>query len=89
MALIDECDEILREIIDETERSHTLCPSVEISGIILDTRAISHFLDELEIVFHPLFQTLGFQVLAYFMEILALSSHVILNLTHGLRTSFL
>ena len=65
MALVDECNEILGEIVNQAERPHPFLPSVEISGIILDSGAITHFLDELEIIFHPLLQPLGFQCFTY------------------------
>ena len=87
MALINECYEILRKIIYKTERAHTLRPAVKITRIILDSRTISHLLDELQVILHPLLQTLCFQMLAYLIEILALGHHVVLDLADGLCTA--
>ena len=86
MALVDECNEILGEIVNQAERPHPFLPSVEIPGIILDSGAITHFLDELEIIFHPLLQSLSLQCLTYGIEIFHLGAHIILNLADGLGT---
>ena len=88
VTLIYKRNEILWEIIYQTERAHTLGTSVKIAGIILNTRTIAHFLDKFKVIFHPLFQTLCLQMLT-FLEILALGHHIILYLADGLGTSFL
>ena len=72
MALVDECDEVLWEIIYQAERAHAFASAVEISRIVLDSRTISHLLDEFEIIFHALLQSFGFQMLAYAPEVFAL-----------------
>ena len=89
MAFVDEGNEILRKIVDQAERSHALATTVEITGIVLYSGTITHFLYELEIIFHPLFQPLGFEVLSDFLEISALGHHVVLDLTDGLDATFL
>ena len=88
MALVDERYEILREIVDQTERPHAFTPAIKITGVILNTRAVAHFLDEFKIILHPLLQPFGFQMLSYLLEILALSHHIILNLAYGLGAAF-
>ena len=80
MALVNEGDEVLREIVYKAERPHPLSPSVKISGVILDSGAIAHFLDEFKVVLHPLLEPLGLEVLAYLVEIFALGHNVLLNL---------
>ena len=89
MAFINERDEILREIIYKAERAHSLASAVKIARVVFYSRAISHLLDELQIVLDSLFQSLGFQMLADFMEIFALCHHIILNLTDSFCTSLL
>ena len=89
VALVNECDEILREIVYQTERSHALAPAVEISRIVLDSRAVSHLLYELKIILDSLLQSLGLQMLAYALEILALRCHVVLDLAYRLGASLL
>ena len=64
VALVYESNEVLGEIIQQAERPFTLLAAVEITGVILDSGAIPHLLDHLQIVLHPLLETLGFQALA-------------------------
>ena len=89
MALVYERDEIIREIVDQTERPHAFGTSVEVSRIVLDAGAVAHLLYELQVVFHPLLQAFGLEVLSYFIEIFALGHHVVLNLAYGLYASLL
>ena len=89
MAFIDECDEVLREIVYQAERPHAFAASVEVAGVVLYAGTISHLLDEFKVIFHSLLQPLRLQMLADAPEIFALGRHVILYLTDGLYTSFL
>ena len=79
MALVYECDEIIREIVDEAERPFSGGAAVKISGIVLDTRTIAHLLDHLEVIFHPLLESLCLKRLAYALEILHLLYQVVLD----------
>ena len=88
MAFVDEAYEILREIVYQTERPHALRASVEIARIVLDARAVAHLLYEFQVIFYSLLQSLGFQVFAYILEILALGVHVVLDLAYGLSAAF-
>ena len=83
MTFVDEGYEIILEIVDEAERPLSLFPPVQISGIILYSGAITHLLDHLQVVFHPLFQPLGFEMLADFFEICELFHQVVLNHAYG------
>ena len=89
MTLIDERDEVLREVVYKAERPHALASAVEISRIVLNARAVAHLLYELEVIFHSLLQSLGFQVLSYALEVFALGNHVVLYLAYRLGASFL
>ena len=89
VALINEGDIVLREIVNQAERSHPFAAPVEIARIILDSGTIAHFLNHLQIVFHPLFQPLGFQALAEFQQLVVPRHKVILNHTDGFGGPFL
>ena len=89
MTLINEGYEILREIVYQTERTHPLVATVEISRIVLYAGTISHLLDELQVIFHPLLETLGLQMLSDLVEVLALGHHIVLDLADGLRAPLL
>ncbi len=89
MALVDESDEILREIVHQAERAHTLLAAVEIARIILDAGAIAHLFNHLKVIFHPLFQPLGLHPLAVFQQLVVSLLQVVLNHAHRLRGAFL
>ena len=79
MALIDECYEVLGEIVYEAEGPLSCAPPVEVSGIILDAGAVAQFLDHLHIVLDPLLEAVGLVLLSDGTEILALLHHVVLD----------
>ena len=83
VALVNEGDIVLREIVNQAERSHPFAAPVEIARIVLDSGTIAHFLNHLQVVFHPLFQPLGFQALAEFQQLVVPRHKVILNHTDG------
>ena len=83
MALVDEGDKILREIIDQAERPLTGLAAVQVSGVILDARTVAHLLDHLQVVFDPLLQPLGFQRLSDTFKILCLPDQVVLDQADG------
>ena len=79
MAFVNESDEVILEIVNETEWSLSGLPSVKISGIVLDSGAVAHLLHHFEIVLHPLFQSFGLQIFSDALEIFHLLHEVILN----------
>ena len=83
MALIDNGDEVVGEIIEQTERSRAWTTPIEITRIVLNARAIAQFLHHLKVVVHSVFQALCFKVFTNLAEILGLLKHVVLNLRHG------
>ena len=88
MALVNECDEVLREIVYQAERPLAGLPAVQVPRIILDPGAVAHLPDHLYVILHPLLQPLGFQRLAYILEILHLSLQVLLDETYRLEAPF-
>ena len=84
VALVNERDEVLREIVDEAERSLTRLTAVQIAGVVLDARAVAHLLDHLKVVLHSLLQPFGLQPLANLIEVIDLLLEIVLDHTHGL-----
>ena len=72
MALVDDGQEVVREIINQAERPGSGFPPVEIAGIVLDAGAEAQFLDHFHIVGDPVFEPLGFERPAYFAEVFRL-----------------
>ena len=84
MALVDEADKVVREIVDQGERALARLAAVEIAGIILHARAVAHLLDHLDIVLHPLLEALRLEGFADALEILDLGDKVVLDLENSL-----
>ena len=82
VALVYESQEPFGEIVYQAEWPHSGRPAVKIAGIVLDSGAVADLLDHLQIVLHAPLQTLGFQMLAYLFEIVALLHHIVLYLPH-------
>ncbi len=61
VTFVDESDEILREIVNQAERALTGFPPVEVAGIILDSGAVAHLLNHLQVILYPLFQAFCLQ----------------------------
>ena len=89
MALVYYHKEILREIINKTERPATLLASVQISRIVFYTGAVTQLAYHLQIEFRALFQTFGLERLAYATEILHTLSKVYLYIPYSFFQAFL
>ena len=50
MTLVDDCQEILGEVVEKTERAHAWFAAVEIAGIVLDAGAVAEFLNHLKVI---------------------------------------
>ena len=83
VALINEEDIIVREEVEKAVRAFTRFPSVEIAAVVLDTRAVSQLLNHLHIVFHTLFDALGFHGVACLLEEGNLLHEIVLYLADG------
>ncbi len=84
VALVDERDEVLREVVDEAERSLARLAAVQIAGVVLDSGAVAHLLHHLKIVLDPLLQSLGLQPFADLIKIIDLFFEIVLDHAHGL-----
>ncbi len=79
MALINEGDEILREVVYQAERPLAGLAAVKVAGVVLYARAVSHLLYHFKVVLYTLLQSLGFDGLAYILEISHLLDKVVLD----------
>ncbi len=89
VTFIDEGNEVFGKIVDKAEWPLPRFSAVEISGVIFNPGAITHFLYHFKIVFHPLFQTFCFHTLSDGFKIFHLIEKVILNAADCCDTSFL
>lgn len=81
MAFIDDCEEIFREIIEQTEGALSFAAAVEVAGVVLDSRAISQFLYHLDVVVDAFFDTLRLEVASFAGEECYLAAEVELYLS--------
>ena len=83
MALVNNGQEIFREIVEQAERPHAGRSAIKISRIILDARAMTKLLYHLQIVVDTLCETVGFQQLTLVAEGLTLGAEVYGNLVNS------
>ena len=88
VALVDEGDEVLREVVDQAERPLARLATVQIAGVVLDAGAVPHLLDHLTVVLDTLLQALGLQPLANLVEVVHLLFEIVLDHAHGLDGAF-
>ena len=88
VALVDESDKVVREVVDQAERPLSWLAAVQIPGVVLDPGAVSHLLDHLKIVLNPLLQAFGFQSLANVVEVVDLSLEIVLDHADRLDAPF-
>ena len=84
VTFINYQDEIVREKVQNAERTHSRVALVEIAGIVLDTGAVAQLLHHLHIIGHTVFQPFGFQVFADGFEIIPLLTQIQYNLVDRL-----
>ena len=89
VALVDDGEEVVREVVQQAERSHAGPSPIEVTRVVLDARAISHLAHHLHVIGHTLVQALGLgeAVLAGERSHLVLAVKV--NLPHGGLHAFL
>ena len=87
VALVNESDEILWEIVQEAERTLARLAPVEVAGVVLDTRAVAHLLYHLKVVFDSLLQTFSLSNLVDALEVGHLLDEVVLYLADGGRAA--
>ena len=70
VALIDDAQEVLREVVDERIRRFAGRAAVHVPRVVLDAGAEPHRLEHLQIVVHAHLQPLGLEQLALVLELL-------------------
>jgi hypothetical protein len=85
MALVNEHQEIVREIVQQAERPRTCLPSVKIAAVVLNARAVAQFAHHLQVILRALLQAFGLQGFSYGVEVVHLFHHVLLDLPDGGR----
>ena len=80
MALVDDRQEIVREIVQQTERTCPRRTAVKVTGVVLYAAAVSQLTDHLYVIAHPLFQAVCLLMLADLFEKGYLRLHVLRDL---------
>ena len=80
VALVHHQQEVVGEIVYQAERTAARRAAVEVAAVVLYTGAVAQLLYHLHVIVHPLLQALGFQVLAYAVQVVAPLIHVALYL---------
>ena len=70
VALVDDAEEVFREIVDQRVGRLSRLASVHVARVILDARAEVHRLQHLEVVVHAHLEALRLQQLAFLLELL-------------------
>ena len=83
VALVDYREEVLREVVEQAERTVALAAAVEIARVVLDAGAVSEFFYHLHVVVHPFLDSLRLEQPCFLAEMLDLTSEVELNLGYG------
>ena len=68
MRFVNDHEKIVRKIIQQAKGAYSCFASVEVTGIIFDTGAVSQFADHFHVIFYSFFQTFGFQEFAGFFQ---------------------
>ena len=79
MALVDDAQEIVREIVDERVRGLSGLAPVQMPGVVLDAAAKAHGLQHLKIVVHTHLQPLGLKQLALLFKLLQTLAQLLLD----------
>ena len=83
VALVNDHQEILGEVVEQAKRPFSWLSSVEIPGIILNPRVKPDFLDHFQIVEGSLIETLGFEKARLLIEKRLLLLQVLLDFPNG------
>jgi hypothetical protein len=80
MRLVDEDDEVVREVVDQRVGRRARGAAVEDPRVVLDPGAEAHLLEHLHVVLGALAQTVRLQQLALALELLAALAQLVLHL---------
>ena len=83
VALVDDEEEVIREVVEETEGALTRLATIEVTGVVLDTRAVAQLADHLQIIGRALVEALGFEGTALVLQLLYTLTEVDVDLPDG------
>ncbi len=83
MAFINNGQKTLREIIQEAEGPDTGQAAIEITGIVLNTRAMTQLPDHFQVIADTFLYPPCLRIFSHFPEKPGLFEHVLLNLLNG------
>ena len=83
MALVDDAEEIFREIVEERICGLAWRTAVKVPRVILDAAAKTHGFEHFQIVIHAHFQTLSLEQLAFGFELRQSIAQLVLNGLNG------
>ena len=61
MALVDDGEEVLGEVVEQAEGARARLAAVKVAAVVLDARAVPHLLYHLHVVGDALVQALGLE----------------------------
>ena len=80
MAFVDDEQKVLRKIVQQTKWALTRAPSVQVTRIVFDARAVAQLLNHLQIVRDALLEPLGLEGFAHLLQLLHAFAQVEANL---------
>ena len=83
VALINDEEEVIREVVEETEGALTRLATIEVAGVVLDPRAVAQLADHLQIIGRTLVEALGFEGTAFVLQLLHALTEVDVDLPDG------
>ena len=79
VALVDDAQEVFREVIDERIRGLARSAPVKMARVVLNPRAEAHRLDHFQVVIRAHLQALRFEKLAFLLELLQSLAQFVLD----------
>ena len=83
VALINDEEEVIREVVEEAEGALTRLATIEVAGVVLDPRAVAQLADHLQIIGSTLVEALGFEGTAFVLQLLHALTEVDVDLSDG------
>ena len=83
VALVDDEEEVIREVVEEAEGALTRLTTIEVAGVVLDPRAVAQLADHLQVIGRALVEALGFEGTAFVLQLLYTLTEVDVDLPDG------
>ena len=83
MAFVDHHQEIVREVVQQAERTGSGLAPVQVARVVFNARAVAQLADHFEVKYGAFFEPLGLERTTHFGEMLHLRAQVQLNLLDG------